>query len=125
MLHSHRKYRTVRAALLASEPLCRWCRLDGFSVLAAEVDHIQPVALDGPMLDVSNLQPLCRVCHSKKSAMDLRAIRDAGDCRTKHDSETRGGGVKVNPKGRRKGRASACVRALSQRAWKKFVESLT
>lgn len=34
------------------------------------VDHIIPIALDGPKYDIDNLQTLCKYCNYKKNAID-------------------------------------------------------
>ena len=55
--------------VLTAEPLCRPCRKAGFTVGADELDHIVP-AHKAPkrFWDLSNLQPICRSCHSEKSS---------------------------------------------------------
>lgn len=69
-------WRRIRAAFLASHPCCA----DPFhvhgdwKVLATEVDHIVPLRLGGTH-DASNLQALCRSCHSRKSLNELRRGR--------------------------------------------------
>jgi len=48
------------------EPICRRCRREP----SAEVDHIIPLSLGGERLDRANLQPLCKTCHSRKTATE-------------------------------------------------------
>src|SRR6185312_12357854 len=60
-------WRRLRRLILAGEPLCRYCYSMGRITAAVEVDHIVPIAHGGARLDASNLQPLCRACHSAKT----------------------------------------------------------
>jgi 5-methylcytosine-specific restriction protein A len=66
----------LRAKILANEPLCRTCRANGKVVVATVVDHIQDI-VDRPdlRLEESNLQPLCRRCHNRKTALKQIADR--------------------------------------------------
>ncbi|HEL4191523.1 TPA: HNH endonuclease [Stenotrophomonas maltophilia] len=60
-------WRRIRAVVLAREPLCRCCAEQGKVRAATEVDHID--GDDANHAD-SNLQPLCRPCHSAKTARE-------------------------------------------------------
>lgn len=55
-------------------PLCEHCLLEGITRPMKEVDHIIPFkGKDDPLrLDQNNLQSLCRQCHAKKTAADIR-----------------------------------------------------
>ena len=53
--------------VLNEEPLCRECAKEGRVTPAAEVDHIDGNARN---LWRENLQPLCKPCHSKKTARE-------------------------------------------------------
>ena len=54
-------------------PLCRPCAANGFTVAAAEIDHIVPVKhAPDRFLDASNWQPICRPCHEVKTATETR-----------------------------------------------------
>jgi 5-methylcytosine-specific restriction protein A len=59
-------WRKVRAAKLASDPLCEDCSQHGLVVVATEVDHV-----DGNVrnLAADNLRSLCKPCHSSKTVM--------------------------------------------------------
>lgn len=57
----------LRRTHLADEPLCRMC-----GAPAVLVDHIQPIRDGGARLDDANLQSLCRRCHDRKTAEDVR-----------------------------------------------------
>ena len=60
-------WRRLRAVLLSGEPWCRACRTEW----AAEVDHIVPISAGGGAYELSNLQPLCKSCHSRKTMSEL------------------------------------------------------
>jgi 5-methylcytosine-specific restriction protein A len=62
-------WQQLRRYHLSHEPLCRLCKARGHTVAAQEVDHIKPFdGLDDPLrLDGSNLQSLCKSCHSRKT----------------------------------------------------------
>lgn len=64
-------WRKVRLAVLRDEPLCRMCKEAGRITPAVDVDHIIAIA-DRPdlRLDPSNLRPLCKSCHSSRTARD-------------------------------------------------------
>lgn len=76
------RWRRLREIILNRQPLCAdpfalhatWGRFEP----AVEVDHIVPLTerLD-LAYDETNLQPLCRACHSRKSALERKqgAIR--------------------------------------------------
>lgn len=64
-----RAWARLRAAVLEAEPDCRACKADGRTVVAACVDHIIPLARGGTN-DMSNLQPLCWTCHSRKTVRE-------------------------------------------------------
>lgn len=60
-------WRRLRAAKLATEPLCRPCRLRGRTVLGKVVDHIVPITAGGPAFPpLDGLQPMCQNCHNAK-----------------------------------------------------------
>jgi 5-methylcytosine-specific restriction enzyme A len=61
------KWRRLRLVILANEPLCRSCREAGLTEPATEVDHIDGNARHNA---VANLRPLCKPCHSRRTARD-------------------------------------------------------
>ena len=69
-LHSRKRWRLVRSALLDRHPLCRRCEADGRTVAATDVDHVVPLAEGGAPYDEGNLQPLCFACHVRKTKED-------------------------------------------------------
>lgn len=71
-----RKWRRIRAQYLKAHPDCIAC-----GDPAKEVDHILPLA-EGGTHQWSNLQPLCKRCHSQKTV-----LFDGGL------GNTRGGGI--------------------------------
>ena len=68
--YSSRKWRMARADVLKDEPLCRFCKAQGVTRLAEIVDHVVPIESGGAEYERSNLQPLCRWHHHKKSVWD-------------------------------------------------------
>lgn len=68
----------LRRAHLAAEPLCRLCAQAGRATPAVLVDHIVPLRDGGARLDDNNLQSLCRACHDRKTADDVRKRRSGG-----------------------------------------------
>jgi 5-methylcytosine-specific restriction protein A len=65
-----RKAVARRRAWLEAHPLCVHCEAKGRTSIALVVDHIIPLAKQGPD-DESNLQSLCATCHDIKTAKDL------------------------------------------------------
>lgn len=61
-----RRWRRLRIQVLAAEPLCRECAERGLVVVATDVDHIVPKRNSGTD-ELSNLEPLCHSCHSRKT----------------------------------------------------------
>ena len=55
--------------VLTEHPLCRDCAGIGMVTAAAEVHHVAKV-IDRPdlRLEASNLMPLCKACHSRRTA---------------------------------------------------------
>jgi len=64
-----RRWQNMRLAILASEPLCRHCERLGRTTAATEVDHIHRLTRGGTY-EMSNLQALCKSCHSRKTALE-------------------------------------------------------
>lgn len=58
-------WRKLRMYVLRREPMCRACKRRG----ATEVDHILPLSRGGTNA-LSNLQPLCKSCHSTKTTTE-------------------------------------------------------
>lgn len=69
-------WRRVRQAVLAAEPLCRFCAADGRVTVATEVDHIEPFqGLADPLrLAPSNCRPLCQPCHRQRTARQSHGV---------------------------------------------------
>ena len=67
-IRSQRRWRRLRLAILANQPLCVSCQAKGLTKGAEELDHIVPLHRDPDRaFDLSNLQPLCRECHQEKT----------------------------------------------------------
>lgn len=60
-------WRKLRLSVLKGEPLCRHCKAEGKITPAQEVDHIDGDAWNR---DRSNLRPLCKPCHSRRTAKE-------------------------------------------------------
>ena len=69
-----RKLQQARAALFATEPLCRLCRADGRARAATIRDHVVPLA-EGGEDSQANVQPICDACHEAKTARESRRGR--------------------------------------------------
>ncbi|MBE3589998.1 MAG: HNH endonuclease [Firmicutes bacterium] len=63
------RWRRLRAMVLAREPLCRACAVEGRVTPATDVDHIVPRSRGGTDV-LDNLQPLCHRHHSEKTARE-------------------------------------------------------
>lgn len=55
-------WKKVRKLFLIREPFCRECGQP-----ASDVDHIVPIRSGGAKLNFSNLQALCKACHTRKT----------------------------------------------------------
>jgi 5-methylcytosine-specific restriction endonuclease McrA len=64
-LYNTTRWRKLRAAHLAGEPLCVMCNARGQLTPANTCDHVRPHRGDMTLfLDPANLQSLCAPCHS-------------------------------------------------------------
>lgn len=63
------RWQKLRGAYLRANPLCVDCAQHGRTTAANEVDHILPKRLGGTD-EWENLQPLCKSCHSRKTARE-------------------------------------------------------
>lgn len=60
------RWRRIRLRVLREAPLCVDCAARGITTAATDVDHIVPLAHGGTHAR-SNLQSLCKPCHSRKT----------------------------------------------------------
>lgn len=61
-------WQSLRTMYLKRNPLCEECKRKGIITVATEVDHIIPIKLRPDLrLEWTNLQSLCKSCHSKKT----------------------------------------------------------
>lgn len=67
-------WRRLRQYVLSTEPLCRACDKQGRLTAAREVDHITRISDGGGRLDIDNLQPLCKPCHSAKTMSENNRV---------------------------------------------------
>lgn len=65
------RWQRLRASFLGRKPLCSHCATRKIVKAATDVDHIVPHRGDQTLFwDQSNWQPLCRACHSAKTAKE-------------------------------------------------------
>ena len=64
------RWQAIRRQYIAENPLCVKCSARGLVVAATEVDHITPLSRGGTH-EESNLQSLCKPCHSTKTAQEF------------------------------------------------------
>jgi len=71
-------WRRLRRSYLASAPICVFCEEQGRIIEATEVDHIRSIR-EAPelRLEWTNLQALCKRCHSRKTINELRTRQAA------------------------------------------------
>jgi 5-methylcytosine-specific restriction protein A len=63
------QWRKASKEFLKKHPLCVHCEREGRLTPATEVDHIKPHGGDRKLFwNTNNWQPLCKSCHSKKTA---------------------------------------------------------
>jgi len=68
-LYTSARWLRLRAEVLRAEPFCRACQAQGRRTLTAEIDHVRKHEGDpGRFWDRSNLQGLCKACHTAKTA---------------------------------------------------------
>lgn len=65
-----RQLQAIRADHFRLHPLCVWCKRDGRTRAATQLDHIVPIFKGGADIP-SNRQGLCDSCHALKTAQDL------------------------------------------------------
>ena len=89
VLHDDKKYHTSRVRpqyhslyntawwtrtrkhIINNNPLCSRCSLFGITKAAKDIDHVIPHRGNEQLFyDASNLQPLCRECHTWKTNME-------------------------------------------------------
>lgn len=66
--YQSKEWRAIRMVVLINQPYCVECEKTGIYERATEVDHIVDIKDDrNRCLDTTNLQSLCKKCHSKKT----------------------------------------------------------
>ena len=72
--YDRRAWRITRAVKLANDPECEVCH----NALATEVHHIVKLEDDLTLAyEMSNLQSLCKACHSRETQSEITARRYA------------------------------------------------
>jgi len=74
------RYRRLRAAFLADNPVCAWCG----HAPASTVDHLVPIDMGGDRNDVSRWVPACRSCNSRRGAQYGNAKRREAAAQAEH-----------------------------------------
>ena len=64
------RWKDLRDRVLSDKPLCTSCEVRGLTEIATQVDHIIPISEGGNPTAMSNLQPLCASCHSRKTRIE-------------------------------------------------------
>jgi len=68
-------WRILREIKLSNDPLCEECKKKGILTPATEVHHIVDIYEDPSLrLEYSNLQGLCKSCHSQKTVAKLQDL---------------------------------------------------
>lgn len=77
-------WQSARRGVLRAEPCCRDCHeRDGRAVPATDVDHIVAFRDGGDATAPSNLRPLCKGCHSRRTMAATRAAGGFGCSRSR------------------------------------------
>lgn len=66
--YQSKEWRAIRLVVLTNNPYCEECLKNGIKTIATDVDHVIDIK-DEPTrcLDITNLQGLCKSCHSTKT----------------------------------------------------------
>lgn len=86
-LYSTSQWQTIRAAVLAAEPLCRRCTAEGLVTPATVVHHVHRHHGDPVKFFAGPFEPLCKGCHDSEAHADEMAedaARRAGASGTIH-----------------------------------------
>ncbi|MFC4162011.1 HNH endonuclease [Chitinimonas lacunae] len=84
-MYDSTRWRNARVKHLTAHPWCVHCQRQGVLVPATEVDHITPHRGDWHLfLSPTNLQGLCKCCHSRKTATEDGGFGNAPAPRTPH-----------------------------------------
>jgi len=68
--YGSKRWKSIRNYYYQMNPLCEECERNGFIMAGTDVDHIKPIRLGGGMVDINNLQTLCKGCHARKSGRE-------------------------------------------------------
>ena len=68
--YNSKAWRSLRNYKIQMNPLCEMCESKGLTEPGKEIDHITAIKDDGQMLNIRNLQTLCKSCHASKSAKE-------------------------------------------------------
>ena len=76
-VYNSTQWKNLRRQILELNPDCNGYPEGICHNGATEVDHVLPVEDGGDPFDETNLQPLCKRCHSRKTADDVKRRREA------------------------------------------------
>ena len=65
-------WRRFREWFVRRHPLCEMCEREGRTERTVIVDHIRELKDGGARYDEGNVQSLCRACHNKKTAQEMK-----------------------------------------------------
>ncbi len=69
------RWRKLRRAFMSKHPLCVRCLHYGLVVTATDLDHVIAVAANKSLQwNTSNMQPLCKSCHSHKTTKEQAGV---------------------------------------------------
>ena len=72
-VYSTYRWKKLRAAKAAVNPLCEHCERNGIAKPVKDVDHIIAIEDGGSIWDIGNLQSLCRMHHIRKTNAEVAA----------------------------------------------------
>jgi len=71
--YKSKDWQQLRTYIIYRDPLCKQCEKEGILKSSVDIDHIEDI-IDKPhlRLEPSNLQGLCKECHSQKTYESIK-----------------------------------------------------